>query len=241
MSYQGPGDARFPVRCVRGGPYGENDYVDNGDATITDRSTTLMWTRDDSGKGLNWQEALAWAQAKNSENFLGHNDWRLPNAKELHSIVDYTRSPDTTSSAAINPLFTCTGMTNEAGKPDYPFYWTGTTHVSQGGGPPAEDGGGADGGPPPDGGPPDGGSPDGAQPGGSAIGGSAVYIAFGRAIGYMTAPWDPTLSAWLDVHGAGAQRSDPKQGNPADYPKGRGPQGDAIRIYNYVRLVRSAN
>jgi hypothetical protein len=43
------------------------------------------------------------------------------------------------------------------------------------------------------------------------------------------------------VHGAGAQRSDPKAGNPADFPRGRGPQGDAIRIYNFVRLVRDAS
>jgi predicted RNase H-like HicB family nuclease len=36
----------------------------------------------------------------------------------------------------------------------------------------------------------------------------------------------------------GQERSDPKVGNPADFPTGHGPQGDAIRIYNYVRLVR---
>jgi hypothetical protein len=59
-------------------------------------------------------------------------------------------------------------------------------------------------------------------------------------MGYVTAPWDPKLEAWLDVHGAGAQRSDPKTGNPSDFPHGRGPQGDAIRIYNCVRLVRDA-
>ena len=44
--------------------------------------------------------------------------------------------------------------------------------------------------------------------------------------------------AWVDVHGAGAQRSDPKHGTPADYPIGRGQQGDAIRIDSYVRVVR---
>ena len=44
----------------------------------------------------------------------------------------------------------------------------------------------------------------------------------------------------MDVHGAGCQRSDPKVGDPADYPNGHGPQGDVIRIYNYVRLVRDA-
>jgi len=41
----------------------------------------------------------------------------------------------------------------------------------------------------------------------------------------------------VDVHGAGAQRSDPKSGDPDDYPCGNGPQGDAIRIDNDVRLV----
>jgi hypothetical protein len=179
--------------------------VDNGDSTITDRATSLMWTKHESGRGLNWQEALAWAQAKNAESHLGHNDWRLPNAKELQGIVDYSRSPATTSSAAIDPLFTCTGITNEAGQADYPFYWTGTTHLSS-----------------------------------TGVHSGAIYVAFGRAMGYMTAPWDPTVGAWLDVHGAGAQRSDPKDGNPADFPGGRGPQGDAIRIDNFVRLVREA-
>ena len=49
------------------------------------------------------------------------------------------------------------------------------------------------------------------------------------------------MNNWQDVHGAGAQRSDPKTGDPADYPTGHGPQGDAIRIYNYVRLVRDVD
>ena len=42
----------------------------------------------------------------------------------------------------------------------------------------------------------------------------------------------------MDVHGAGSQRSDPKTGDPADFPNGNGPQGDVVRIFNYVRLVR---
>jgi hypothetical protein len=62
---------------------------------------------------------------------------------------------------------------------------------------------------------------------------NGVYVSFGRAMGYMQ-------NTWVDVHGAGAQRSDPKSGDPNDYPTGRGPQGDAIRIYNYIRLVRDA-
>jgi hypothetical protein len=46
------------------------------------------------------------------------------------------------------------------------------------------------------------------------------------------------MNGWKDVHGAGAQRSDPKAGDTADFPMGDSPQGDAIRIYNYVRLVQ---
>jgi len=190
----------FYVLCVRGTTaYGTNDFVDNGDGTVTDAATALMWAQADSATALNWQQALAWVQTKNGERYLGYSDWRLPNAKELQSIVDYTRSPATTGSAAIDPVFSATSITNEAGQPDYPCYWTGTTHANWTLFP----------------------------------GGNAAYVAFGRAMGYMN-------GSWIDVHGAGAQRSDPKEGDPAEYPFGHGPQGDAIRIYNYVRLVRDA-
>ncbi len=193
-------DKMFFVLCVRGNTgYGVNSFVSNGDGTVTDNATGLQWTQADSGKGMNWEAALAWAQTKNTEKYLGYSDWRLPNAKELQSIVDYKRSPDTTNSAAIDPAFSVTSITNEAGKIDYPFYWTSTTHASANG-----------------------------------AGETAVYIAFGRAMGYMN-------NSWVDVHGAGAQRSDPKNGNPSDYATGRGPQGDSIHINNYVRLVRGGN
>ena len=191
----------FFVIYVRGNSgYGQNDFADNGDGTITDNATGLMWSQDDSAIGLNWEEALAWVEQKNAENYLGYSDWRLPDAKELQSIVDYTRSPDTTGSAAIDPLFDVASIVNEAGQVDFPSYWSSTTHVNWS----------------------------------AAPGPSGVYVAFGRAMGYMN-------SIWVDVHGAGAQRSDPKSGDPADYPFGRGPQGDAIRIYNYVRCVRSGS
>ena len=114
LSMPGGREKTFFVLCVRGNTaYGQNDLVDNGDGTITDRATGLTWTQEDSGTPLNWEEALAWVQQKNSENYLGYSDWQLPNVKELQSIVDYTRSPNTTSSAAIDPIFTCSQITNE--------------------------------------------------------------------------------------------------------------------------------
>lgn len=194
-------DKTLFVIYVRGNTdYGQNEFINNDGGTITDNASGLMWSQNDSGIALDWEEALAWVDEKNAEGYLGYSDWRLPNAKELQSIVDYSRSPDTTGSAAIDPLFKATSILNEAGQEDYPCYWSGTTHENWT----------------------------------DVTGANAVYVAFGRAMGYMD-------GRWVDVHGAGAQRSDPKAGDPADYPTGHGPQGDAVRIYNYVRLVRDAN
>jgi hypothetical protein len=182
----------YYLRLVRGEPYGQNEFIDYGDGTVIDQATGLVWQQDDSGTGLDWPSALDYCE---NLDLGGDTDWRLPNAKELQSIVDYSRSPGTTSSAAISPLFITTPIVNEAGQGDYAYYWTSTTHANQMGG------------------------------------SSAVYISFGRGLGYMN-------DTYLDVHGAGSQRSDPKTGDLADYPTTMGPQGDVRRLENYARCVR---
>ncbi len=198
-------EKKFFVLCVRGNSaYGVNHFVDNGDGTISDEATGLVWQKADNGNpstgsgqgGVNWQDALAYCE---DLGLAGKDDWRLPDAKSLQSVVDTARSPSATNSAAIDPLFSVTEIKNEAGESDYPYFWTSTTHVDW-----------------------------------SGKGANGVYIAFGRAMGSL----DKT---WVDVHGAGAQRSDPKSGNPADFPNGRGLQGDAVRILNHARCVRGGN
>ena len=133
---RGRREKTYYVMYVRSNPaYGKNDFHDNGDGTITDKATDLTWMQVDSGHlkagrkhdgKLDWQEALAWAEGL---GFAGHPDWRLPSAKELQSIVDYTRSPDTTRSPAIDPLFKVTAIKDEGGNANYPFYWSSTTHA----------------------------------------------------------------------------------------------------------------
>ena len=120
---------RHFFRAVRGNlAYGVNLFRDNKDGTVTDVATGLMWQQKDGAVGMDWPTAKAYAEAQNKANSLGHNDWRLPTNKELQTLVDYTRSPGTTDPAhvgpAIDPLFTCTPITNEAGRADYPYYWT---------------------------------------------------------------------------------------------------------------------
>ena len=199
---RGRREKTYFVLYVRGNPrYGRNDFRDNADGTITDRATGLTWQKADSGKGMNWHDALAYAEGL---TLGGHSDWRLPSAKELQSIVDYTRSPDTTNSAAIAPVFGASRIHNEGGKPDFPCYWTSTTHV------------------------------------GASRASAAAYVAFGRSLGWMRDRRTGS-TALLDVHGAGSQRSDPKTGDPKQFPRGRGPQGDVIRILNHVRCVRGGS
>lgn len=66
----------------------------------------------------------------------------------------------------------------------------------------------------------------------------AAYVAFGEALGYKEGMETGEL-LFLDVHGAGAQRGDPKAGSPDDYPIwGDGPQGDVRRVHNLARCVR---
>lgn len=201
-------DKKFYVLYVRGNTkYGKNDFIASDDGTITDKATGLMWMKVDSGilkagknkdGKLNWQKALEWAE---SLEYAGYSDWRLPNVKELQSIVDYTRSPATTNSAAIDPVFQTTSFIAESGREDYPFYWSGTTHA------------------------------------GLRRADTAAYVAFGRSFGWMRDRRSGQFTL-MDVHGAGSQRSDPKSGDPSSFPFGRGPQGDVIRIYNFVRCVR---
>lgn len=190
-------EKKFFARFVRGNSiYGKNVYLDNGDGTVSDLATGLMWQQADDGQSRDWGSALAYAE---DLELGGYDDWRLPNAKELQSIVDYSRCPDKTGSPAIDPVFYITEIADPDGNAgQYPYFWTSTTHLD---------------------GPAD------------RKYSHAVYIAFGEAQGMMS-------GFLLDVHGAGAQRSDPKSGDPEDYPQYFGPQGDVRYVFNHVRAVR---
>ncbi|MDQ8195066.1 DUF1566 domain-containing protein [Coraliomargarita sp. SDUM461004] len=117
----------FSVLYVRGNiNYGLNQFKDNLDGTITDTATGLTWMQNDSGQTMDWPAALKYAA---SMKLAGYNDWRLPNAKELHSLVDYTRSPDSSDSASIQSKFNATPIINEQGIKDYAYYWTSTSYI----------------------------------------------------------------------------------------------------------------
>jgi chitodextrinase/photosystem II stability/assembly factor-like uncharacterized protein len=102
-------------------------FTDDGDGTVTDNLTGLLWTKDAStptvgsctGGTTTWQDALNYVACLNSNNYLGHSDWRLPNKEELGSLIDY-------------------GQSNPALQNGHPFinvysgygYWLSTTYAA---------------------------------------------------------------------------------------------------------------
>lgn len=187
---------RLAVRLVRGKPYGQNLFEAHTDV-VEDRATGLMWQRADDAIARSWADALSYCSGL---TLSGFSDWRLPHAKELHAIVDYSRIP------AIDPLFRLSAQKA--------YLWSSTTHLE--GPPPAREHDRAF----------------------SQIGELAVYAAIGQAQGKMEVPPGSGQRRWLDVHGAGAMRSDPKTASPGEFPNGFGPQGDDVRGHNYVLCVR---
>ncbi len=79
-----------------GYPKSGPQFVLNGDGTVTDLGTGLMWVRDPfTSLGSPFTEQRTWEEAIGDceiLSFAGYSDWRLPNIKELLSIVDYNKT-----------------------------------------------------------------------------------------------------------------------------------------------------
>jgi len=91
------------------------EFTRDSSGVVMDSDTGLVWQDDYSDNGgdikkASWQDALVYCE----ELSLGDkNDWRLPNIRELRSIVDYTKF-----NPAINSVFTIVSFRN---------YWSATT------------------------------------------------------------------------------------------------------------------
>ena len=99
-------------------------YIDNGDGTVTDKYTGLMWkkcsepdtTTDCSGTHNTYTWANAITQCENL-TYAGYFDWRLPNMKELFSLIKYEGSN--------GPYIDTTNFPSTVSS----YYWTSTTYA----------------------------------------------------------------------------------------------------------------
>jgi hypothetical protein len=87
----------------------EGRFVDNGDGTVTD--TGLTWQQETAPDMYTWAEALQYCEGL---ELGGETDWRLPNVRELESIVDFGRY-----NPAIDPVFSAESS----------WYWSSSSSV----------------------------------------------------------------------------------------------------------------
>lgn len=128
------------VPCAGTGQDGEDRtglgsaYTDNGDGTITDANTGLMWEKlcDDSSvhdrdTTYTWTAAFAKVGTLNAARFAGHDDWRLPNVNELQSLARYA-GPAPAVDTAFNTgcASLCTVLTCSCTQPNR--YWSSTSY-----------------------------------------------------------------------------------------------------------------
>jgi hypothetical protein len=128
------------IACAGTGQDGEKQagatlaYQDNGDGTVTDLNTGLMWEKHSDDNSIHDRDTLFTAAtsqshvtALNGASFAGHTDWRMPNARELLSLVHYgAANPAIDASAFHDNCFGgCTVL--QCSCTAFLAHWTGTT------------------------------------------------------------------------------------------------------------------
>lgn len=103
-----------PNDVSNGAPNGES-YSINGDGTVTDKVTGLMWQQAVAPSTYTWSGAIAYCPTL---TLGGHADWRLPTFIELISIVDYSVGSD-----GVNPTINAVAFPNT---PRSGFFWSST-------------------------------------------------------------------------------------------------------------------
>ena len=111
----------FSGEAAKGKTSRDGRYVDNGDGTVTDHRTELMWTQKDSYADLG--ECRNWYKSKNYVSELktgGYSDWRMPTIEELKTIFERSKSNSNYRGAPsrLDPIFASFGAW---------WYWTSRT------------------------------------------------------------------------------------------------------------------
>lgn len=116
-------DAEFKA----GAPWPHDRYAVHFNGQVQDRLTGLYWSADANPAEypLTWVEALDAVAQLNRDNYLGANDWRMPNRRELRSLVDHqTARPPLPYGHPFRNVFSgwYWSSTSYAGNPAHAWY-----------------------------------------------------------------------------------------------------------------------
>ena len=89
----------------------------NGDKVVVDYETHLTWQPPSNAESYNWQEALSYCE---TSVYAGYDDWRLPNIKELESLIHYGKEEGHTTDFPEEFLNNLR---------DYYSFWSSTTEI----------------------------------------------------------------------------------------------------------------
>lgn len=89
-------DRKFKIfKYFKSSPSLSKRFNDNGDETVTDYKTGLMWTKNANllGDTITFNEAFNYIEGMNEGKYpnFGYTDWRLPTLREVQSLIDYTQ------------------------------------------------------------------------------------------------------------------------------------------------------
>jgi hypothetical protein len=116
-------------------------FTDNGDGTVTDGNSGLMWEKLTDDGGIHDQDATyTWSDAVtvkiaalNTAGFAGYDDWRLPNVRELQSLVHYgVYGPAVSGAFDTGCASGCDGLACSC-TPFGTVTWSSTSHVGASG------------------------------------------------------------------------------------------------------------
>ncbi len=126
------GAAEAAQNCALGAPYvaPNSRYTNNGNGTVTDSQTGLMWKQCSEGQSeptcSGMPSLLRWAESQTvaaDSEFADFDDWRLPTVEELESLVETACQKPAINESQFANTYSGGYWTSSSHPMDKDYYW----------------------------------------------------------------------------------------------------------------------